>query len=132
MGRRSLVNLGFSPNFESVDLSSMPIAGFEQVDALIDTGASDNCIDDVLANKLKLSPHDRREISGSSGTHSATMYLAQIHIPSLGHTIFGSFAGLHLSAGGQPHGVLLGRTFLRRHRMTYDGHSGSVILQPSP
>ena len=55
-------------------------------------------------------------------------HLAQIYVPSLNHTIYGSFAGVHLVAGGQPHTVLIGRNLLRDFRMKYDGLTGEVEL----
>ena len=59
------------------------------------------------------------------------MHLAQIHAPELNFTVYGAFAGVLLRAGGQPHAALLGRTFLRRFTMTYEGETGAVSLQPS-
>ncbi len=56
------------------------------------------------------------------------MYLAHIHIPNLNFTIYGAFAGVDLIAGGQRHYALIGRTFLRYFKMTYDGLTGDVTL----
>ena len=56
------------------------------------------------------------------------MHLAQIHVPSLQVTLYGTFAGVDLIAGGQLHHALIGRTFLRHFTMTYNGASGSVVL----
>lgn len=57
------------------------------------------------------------------------LYLAQIYVPDLGYTIYGKFTGVHLAAGGQEHSAVLGRSFLRRFKMTYDGQNGTVILE---
>jgi hypothetical protein len=43
-------------------------------------------------------------------------------------TMYGLFAGVHLTAGGQPHSVLMGRTFLRSFVMAYEGNTGTVTL----
>ena len=56
-------------------------------------------------------------------------HLAQIYVPGLEHTIYGSFAGVHLIAGGQPHRVLIGRSLLQAFRMEYDGRTGEVVLE---
>lgn len=56
------------------------------------------------------------------------MHLAQIYVPALQFTVYGSFAGVHLVAGGQIHQALIGRTFLQHVRMVYDGQSGKVTI----
>ena len=96
--------------------------------ALVDTGASESCIDSESAVQLGLPIVDRQQIAGAGGSIEVNVHLAQIYIPALNHTIYGTFAGVHLNAGGQPHVALIGRTFLRHHTMTYDGRSGSVTI----
>ena len=126
-GPTLFVNIGFDPKFK-LDKPHVPKAGIKGVSALVDTGASTSCIDNILAAELKLPIIDRRQISGSNGNHTANMYLAQIYIPSLNFTIYGSFAGVNLKAGGQDHNALIGRTFLQHFTMVYEGKSGSVTL----
>jgi hypothetical protein len=41
---------------------------------------------------------------------------------------WGAFAGVELRAGGQPHGVLLGRSFLNQCIMIYDGIREQVTV----
>jgi hypothetical protein len=94
----------------------------------VDTGAAESCIDNLLAAQLNLPIVDRRTLSGSSGKHEVNVYLAQVHIPSLPFTIWGAFAGVNLKAGGQVHGALIGRTFLSRFKMEYNGSTGDVTL----
>jgi predicted aspartyl protease len=96
--------------------------------ALVDTGASESCIDGTLAAALKLPVVDRRMTAGAHGAKEVNMHLAQIHIPSLKFTIYGAFAGVDLHAGGQIHSALIGRTFLQHFKMIYDGTTGSVEL----
>jgi hypothetical protein len=74
--------------------------------ALVDTGATESCIDNLLAATLKLPIVNRREVSGSAGKHVANVYLAQVHVPTLAFTIYGAFAGVELAAGGQSHSLL--------------------------
>ena len=41
----------------------------------------------------------------------------------------GVFAGVHLQEGGQLPRALIGRTFLRRYKMVYEGLTGTVTLE---
>lgn len=122
------VNIGFDKDWKA-ETGAVPKAGIVLADALVDTGAGESCIDDLLATQLNLPVIDRRPVSGSAGQHEAKIYLAQIHVPTLNHTIYGAFAGVHLTAGGQVHKALIGRTFLVNFTMIYEGHTGRVILR---
>jgi len=103
----------------------------KKIKALIDTGAGGDCIDDDLARQLKLPIHDEGEISGVGGRHHAYIYTARIYIPALGRLLFQPFTGVKLYEGEQWHRVILGRFFLRRYRLAYDGRTGSVdIIEP--
>lgn len=99
-----------------------------QLPALIDTGATGNAIDGMLAQSLRLPIVGTAAVSGVKGKHSHIVHLAQIYVPSLGHTIYGRFTAVDLLQGGQPHAVLLGRTFLENFSMVYIGQTGDVIL----
>lgn len=124
-GPSTLVDIGFDPNYSH---GQVPQAAAQQIPALIDTGASESCVDDVLARKLRLPLVDRQSISGVGGIHRVNIYLAQLHAPHLDFTQYGRFAGVSLVAGGQAHQVLLGRTFLQSFIMIYDGPKGQVTL----
>lgn len=121
------VDIGFDPKFIP-KAGIVPVPGIRDVDALVDTGASESCIDNLLASSLNLPIVDRRTISGSGGKHPANMYLAQISVPALKVNIYGAFAGVDLRAGGQSHNALIGRTFLQGFTMVYEGKTGKVIL----
>jgi predicted aspartyl protease len=112
----------------SANASTRPNLQSGSVLALVDTGALESCIDSELAAQLGLPIVDRQHIAGVGGSIEVNVHLAQIYIPALNYTIYGTFAGVHLNAGGQPHVALIGRTFLRHHTMTYDGRSGSVTI----
>jgi gag-polyprotein putative aspartyl protease len=127
-GPTLLVNIGFDPQFDSADLTRVPQLAEVGLHALVDSGATESCIDDDLAKKLALPIVDRRTVSGVGGVHEVNMYLAQIHVPSLRFTLYGAFAGVNLVAGGQSHFALIGRTFLRHFTMTYEGRTGTVTL----
>lgn len=96
--------------------------------ALVDTGATQSCIDIGLAQELELPIIDTVEISGSDGAKTHPVYLAAVSIPSLEFYQYGPFAGVALADGGQQHRALLGRTFLERAIMIYDGIRGQVTL----
>jgi predicted aspartyl protease len=100
----------------------------ESVEALVDTGATQSCIDDELAKKLGLPVIDRQTCAGVGGNTEHAVYLAWLDVPSLGRAQYGRFMGVHLVKGGQPHNVLLGRTFLADVVMIYDGARGTVAL----
>ena len=127
-GPTLLVDIGFDPSFNPQKLGTVPVPGIKQVDALVDSGASESCIDNLLASQLGLPIIDRRPISGSGGSHMTNIYLAQVHVPALNFTIYGAFAGVDLLAGGQVHKALIGRTFLRHFTMVYEGQTGTVTL----
>ena len=94
----------------------------------MDTGASESHDDSTLANELQLPIFDRVSISGVHGKQELNLHLAQIYVPSLQFTTYGSFAGVHLISGGQRHYALIGRSFLRNFNMVYNGKTGSVTL----
>jgi predicted aspartyl protease len=126
-GPTLMVDVGFDPDYKPVP-PAIPVPGMINIDALVDTGASESCIDSLLAAHLNLPIVDRRKISGVGGTHEVNVHLAQVHIPSLQITLYGAFAAVDLIAGGQPHKALIGRTFLQHYTMVYEGLTGTVIL----
>jgi hypothetical protein len=117
IGLRSRSAAGESPDLQE-----------EGVLALIDTGAGGDCIDDDLARALGLPAHDEGEVSGVGGRHRAFIYTARLYVPSLGRLLFQPFTGVKLREGDQWHGVILGRSFLRRYQLAYNGVSGTVEL----
>jgi predicted aspartyl protease len=128
IGPTLVVNIGFDPAYQPAQTAA-PAAGISGVWALVDTGAAASCIDDQLANNLGLPVIDQKPISGTIGSHTANIYLAQVNVPALQRTIYGPFAGVHLVAGGQRHAALIGRTFLRYFKMTYNGLTGDVTIE---
>ena len=104
-------------------------AGFRDVEALIDTGASFSCIDQNLAIELRLPRIGEQSASGMGGSEAFPVHLAQIQVPLLNLSLFGRIVAVKLTEGGQRHSVLLGCEFLKRFRMTYDGRSGLTIIE---
>ena len=127
LGPTLSVEIGFDPTFRPA-LGRRPGLPNSLYHALVDTGATESCIDSELAGILALPVVDQRGIAGVQGASTANVHLAQIHVPELQLTVYGRFSGVHLAAGGQPHKALLGRTFLRNCVMTYDGRTGSVTI----
>ena len=130
-GPTLVVHIGFDPQYKFVpgQLHAAPKPGTPNpVNALVDTGATESCIDAGLAMQLNLPIVDRRSVGGIGGAHEVNMHLAQIYVPSLEFTIHGAFAGVNLIAGGQPHLALIGRTFLQHFTMVYEGLTGTVTL----
>lgn len=98
--------------------------------ALIDTGCRVSCIDANLAHEMDLpivgdTPHP---ISGVLGSGEVDIFLAEITVPELQLTVAGRFPGVHLAAGGQPYGAIIGRDVLRNFAMMYDGRTDVVTL----
>lgn len=122
------VDIGFDSDYKPERPWTVPIPGMTGIDALVDTGAGESCIDSLLAGQLNLPIVDRRSVSGVHGSQMVNMHLAQIHVPSLNFTIYGAFAGVELAAGGQAHKALIGRTFLQNFTMVYEGSTGTVKL----
>ncbi len=98
------------------------------MEALIDTGASDSCIDEELAQQLQLPLIDQEGGSGIGGKETFNVYLGHIRIAALGMIQYGRFMGVKLRAGNQPHQALLGRTLFQGMILFYDGRDGSVRL----
>ena len=121
------VEVGFDPSYHP-DRTSRPTLPTTPWAGLVDTGATDCCIDSTIAQQLNLPIFDRTRMSGIGGSVDVNYHLAQIYIPDLNYTIYGAFAGVHLAAGGVPHRVLIGRSLLGDFRMEYDGRTGAVTL----
>ena len=121
------VQIGFDPAYNSGS-GLAPQIPQNLLPALVDTGAAVSCIDSNLAMLLNLPIVDRQLCSGIGGSEHLNMHLAQIYVPQLDFTIYGRFAGVHLTAGNQLHQALIGRTFLRNCTLQYDGTSGAVTI----
>jgi hypothetical protein len=127
-GPTLIVDIGFDPAWYAGS-KTPPNLGAPNLGALVDTGAAINCIDSGLAAQLQLPVVNQRMTAGPHGAKLTNIHMAQVHIPTLDHTILGEFAGADLIAGGQPHHALIGRPFLRNFIMIYEGPTGNVVLE---
>jgi predicted aspartyl protease len=128
LGPTLIVDVGFDPNFDPNSSKTPPVSQLQGSHALVDTGATISCIDSAVAAALSLPVIDRQKISGAGGVHEVNMHLAQIYVPDLNFTQYGFFAGVDLAAGGQPHVVLIGRSFLQHVTLTCEGRTGKVTI----
>lgn len=131
LGPTLCAQIGFDANWSGGD-GSLPELHTNQYPALVDTGAQKTAIDDDLAKELNLPVRGMMETSGAHGRTLATMYVAQIYVPSVNRIFPGVFSGAQLASGGQPHYVLLGRDFLLGFNLVYDGSDGRVSLEQRP
>ena len=89
---------------------------------LIDTGASDICIDYRLAISLGLREIDQRNVGVVGGSVMAKIYLGRLIVPDVG---FDRMCPLYALKVRHPtHEVLLGRSFLENYIVTFDGPAG--------
>ena len=121
------VQVGFDPQFEP-DTGDQPLLPQSLWPALVDTGAALSCVDSQLATHLGLPIVDREPVSGAHGAQDVNVHVAQIFVPELNATILGRFHAVHLTAGGQPHSALIGRSFLMDFTMVYEGTTGTVTI----
>ena len=127
LGPTLSVQVGFDPSYRDAR-GVTPILPPDLYPALVDTGAMESCIDASMATTLNLPIVDRHWITGVGGPLQVNLHAAQVYIPDLNWVIYGQFAGVHLSAGGQVHLALIGRSFLRTCKLVYDGRTGDVTL----
>lgn len=135
-GPTTSVEIGYNPDFFHTDPAKVKQAvqtattaqPAQLVDALIDTGAGESAIDEPLAQALQLPLVDQIDGSGIGGTEKFNVYLGHIRIAALGFVQYGRFMGVKLTAGNQPHQVLLGRSVLQGMILVYDGRDGTVRL----
>ena len=126
-GPTLLVEIGFDQDFEENDRERPDIPD-DLRPALVDTGATESCIDADFARRMGLPLGNQGEVAGIGGLITVDYYLAQIYVPGLNRTLYGRFAGITLQAGGQPYYALIGRDFLQNYTLVYRGRSGSVTL----
>ena len=121
------VQIGYDQAFQPGGPAS-PILPEVPLPALVDTGALECCIDSGLALRLGLPIVDRGPVIGVYGSSVVNYHLAQIYIPDLEWLIYGRFPAVHLASCGQHHRALLGRNFLQRFTLVYEGQTGVATI----
>lgn len=122
------VEIGYDPDFRP-NAGLLPAIPAMRYNALLDTGASATGIDVELADYLNLPViGESGELAGALGVGQSQEYRAVIQIPELNVVFNGPVIGVRLSAGRQPYDAIIGRDFLRRLRLVYDGPSGEVTI----
>lgn len=131
VGPTLYVRIGFEPDYH-LRLARPPLLPEKLYPALLDTGATLGAIDAGLARSLGLTQIDEQDAIGIHGISTFPVYMAQMYISALDFTIFGSFKGVELAVGNNPHLAIIGRNFLMRFRLTYEGHRGQFTLEQIP
>lgn len=104
--------------------SSMP--ALVETNGLIDTGASDVCIDYRIALELGLREIDQATVGVVGGSTLAKIYLGRLTVPDVG---FDRVCPLYALRVRHPtHDVLLGRSFLENYIVTFDGPAGTFTF----
>ena len=96
--------------------------------ALVDTGARESCVDATVARDLGLPVDGEKEISGIFGPRQTRIHRAQIYVPTLDETISGEFYAVNMAEGQFHQRAILGRDFLFRCVLHYDGRTGEVTI----
>ena len=96
--------------------------------AMFDTGATSTCIDEEVAAQLKLPTIDIGKItSASHAEHPCNIHPVQLVFPQFGLNVeVPRAAGLNLKSQGLA--ALIGRDFLSRCTLFYNGVDGSITL----
>lgn len=90
---------------------------------LIDTGASDICIDYRLALELGLRAVDQVNVGVVGGSAMATVYLGRVVIPEIDFDqVMPVYA---MKVRHATHEVLVGRSLLQNYIVTFDGPAGT-------
>ena len=99
---------------------STPDLPTEQLQGIIDTGASVICVDKRVALKLGLTAINRKRMEVADGSIvESTVYMAEMAIEGLG---FRNWVEIHALPMMRPSArVLLGRSFLKNYLVTYNG-----------
>jgi predicted aspartyl protease len=92
----------------------------ENLEGIIDTGASVICVDSRIARRLGLLASNRKPVQMADGrVATSRIFTARMSIPALGFDDFVQIYGIEMEYPSTR--VLLGRSFLRNYIVNYDG-----------
>lgn len=95
------------------------VPDFFESGAMIDTGASDTCVDYRIAHALKLRQIDQRTIGTVGGPIEVAVFLGVLDIPQLQYKRLTRFFAPKIERIN--YSVLIGRSVLSEYIFTYDG-----------
>jgi predicted aspartyl protease len=91
---------------------------------LIDTGASNSCVNDSIAKRLHLIPRDKHVVSTPNGQNEQYLYDASMRLQITGDRVWEiQLFGANLE--GQPYQALIGRDILKHCTLIYNGWDNS-------
>ena len=109
---------------------STPSGLMAACNGLVDTGASDICIDVRLADALGLPVIDQAEVGVVGGRVPASIRVGRLEVPDVGFSHAVRLFALRMRRA--THDVILGRAFLQRYIVTFDGPRGTMLFsEPS-
>jgi hypothetical protein len=94
----------------------------EQLQGIIDTGASVICVDSRIVKRLGLVASGKKPVQMADGRlETSTIYTARMAIPALGFDDLVQVYALKMQSAAPISRVLIGRSFLRDYIVNYDG-----------
>jgi len=116
-------------------VAEMSVPDFEEVRALIDTGASCTCVDPSVLRKLGLSPTGQVGVytpsTSSTVPHEADQYDISVHIPAPDHApplVFQNLPVIGAELSHQGYDLLIGRDILNACLFIYDARCSAFTL----
>ena len=95
--------------------------------ALVDSGASCCCVEDAVLRRLQLQPIRRTAVRSPNGTRQQSVYIARLSFPGTPiPAVEMRVVGVQLD--DEQTIALVGRDFLRRCLLVYNGPMGSCTL----
>jgi predicted aspartyl protease len=104
-------------------------SSYKFADALIDTGASDVFIDSSIAGSLGLRERNPKSVNTVRGDAGGVGYSALLVVPELDFQEHIEVIAMRIGAGKMNYPIVLGRSFLERYRIQYDGPNGTMLFE---
>lgn len=101
----------------------------EQIDLLIDTGASHSGVDHRVSGRLSLPTVGLATVHTPQGSMDAAIVMARIEFLDVAIPSLPDLQCAEVDIANQGIAIVLGRDFLRAYRFTYDGRSGELLFE---
>ena len=108
--------------------SGLPVPPAQRGFALIDTGASITAVDEDVVASLGIQPIGQMKLSTPSQQRPAWLYAAQVTCPGMAIPVLEILDVVGCTLAPQGFIALLGRNFLRKVVLVYDGPAGSFTV----